>query len=442
MNKKGFTLIEVIVSVVLVSIVMVSLTATLVEIKKKSISISGNTDALIYSSIISRTINSDLALHNGIKFIECKPNGEKCGLVLGDNKKRSIKIIDSTDGEQCNVSKNGNGYYYRYRGSGNSPTSVCNGLIEIVIPQTSSNAEANFNGCEVKANCLAATYDLTTQNCTCFKERISSTLLYSDISEDTGSVVSEADGDIVYTKTLSYVRTYNEKNNQVNVTTEGFGFSRLYNNQDTFKNKENDSNSALTSLTIGIYDGIDKNDATYNVVLYSGATIKKNVDASVGQKFTITFDVQGNLALPNRIRNVRMCRAYNPSGECDITASNPINSIVEVFNIGFNSTHINQAGDNSTVMNTITKIDFVPCITISSTALDQSGVFTCDEASNIVFKGFYTEKTESTVNNGGGALGTVKECKGARVIDSEGRIIAPSNYFSNNTKVYACWNTK
>ena len=60
MNKKGFTLIEVIVSIVLVSVVLVSMMATLLRLRDTYSIIHDNSDVIVYSSSIARVINNDL----------------------------------------------------------------------------------------------------------------------------------------------------------------------------------------------------------------------------------------------------------------------------------------------------------------------------------------------------------------------------------------------
>lgn len=449
MNKKGFTLIEVIVSVVLVSIVMVSLTATLVEIKKKSGTVASNTDAVIYSGIMARVLNSDVASHNGIKFIECEPNGSKCGLVLGDNEKRTIQIIDDDRTiASCKVKKNNStGIFYLVNNSGNEDGS-CRGVIDIEQVKKSNdyNPAFNTNKCIVKSNCLGAKYIATNGDakCECFKEKITSSIVYKDITSGTDTVITNEDSNkVVYAKTLSYVRTIEENatdTNVKNVTTDGYGFSRLYYRQDSFKNKEASSTSVLSNLTIGIYDGIDKNDATHNVVLYSGSTIKSGVDASVGDKYDITLNTQGNLKEPNLISQPKICSNPSDSDTCD-----PVNKIVEIYNIGFNSTHVSATSSGDASLNTIDKLDVVPCIVRIIDATAQPLRYDCDN-SKIKFKGYYTKtydrNTESNkiINNVGTPTGTVSTCPGVQVIDASGKIVAPPNYFSSNTTVYACWN--
>ena len=70
-SKSGFTLIEVIVSVVLVSIIMVSLLASLMQLRQTYTIIHENSDIIVYSSSISRVINNDLAKNNGVRLATC-----------------------------------------------------------------------------------------------------------------------------------------------------------------------------------------------------------------------------------------------------------------------------------------------------------------------------------------------------------------------------------
>ena len=60
MNKKGFTLIELIVSIILVSIVLISMTGTLVKLKDTYSVVNEDADARIYGATISKIVNDDL----------------------------------------------------------------------------------------------------------------------------------------------------------------------------------------------------------------------------------------------------------------------------------------------------------------------------------------------------------------------------------------------
>ena len=92
MKKRGFTLIEVIISIVLVSVVLISLLATLVKLRETYTIIHENTDVLVYSSSITRVINNDFIKNNGIRYITCNAEGSLCSLIMGNDEKRELEI--------------------------------------------------------------------------------------------------------------------------------------------------------------------------------------------------------------------------------------------------------------------------------------------------------------------------------------------------------------
>ena len=94
MNKKGFTLFEVIVSIVLISIVLVSMMATLVKIKDSYELVYENSDALIYSSSIARIMNNDFEKNGGIRYVDCNYDGNTCDITLNNDQKRKIEIYN------------------------------------------------------------------------------------------------------------------------------------------------------------------------------------------------------------------------------------------------------------------------------------------------------------------------------------------------------------
>lgn len=87
MNKKGFTLIELIVSIVLVTVILVSLLATLVKLKQTYEVIEEDSDIRIYSASISRHINNDIITNKGITSGTCNEEGSRCELKLKMEKK-------------------------------------------------------------------------------------------------------------------------------------------------------------------------------------------------------------------------------------------------------------------------------------------------------------------------------------------------------------------
>ena len=48
---------------------------------------------IIYTSSISRVINSDINDNNGIKFVSCETDGRKCSLILGNDERRELLTI-------------------------------------------------------------------------------------------------------------------------------------------------------------------------------------------------------------------------------------------------------------------------------------------------------------------------------------------------------------
>ena len=95
MNKKGFSLIELLVSIILVSVILISLLTTLVKIRQTYSVINENSDVLVYSSSISRVINNDFNKNMGINYINCYSDGTKCEIILGNDECRDL-IIEET----------------------------------------------------------------------------------------------------------------------------------------------------------------------------------------------------------------------------------------------------------------------------------------------------------------------------------------------------------
>ena len=409
MNKKGFTLIEVAVSVVLVSIVMISLTATLVEIKKKAETVDSNTNAVVYSSVVSKALNGDIIKNEGIKFVECDANGGECGLVLGNNERRWLGIVDTTEKNETDIYQDtaGNNYYLK------DTHNHYYGVIAVEGTPKMNGTKVKCNN-KVRANCLSVSVE--NNICTCFKERISSTLIYLDNTPiantslvttnayETSNNIADYQNEnitIKYIKTLSYVRTYRKTTDgkdDLRLTTEGYGFSRIYFNQYTYKDVANaQATNVLTKLTIGIYDGIDNNDQTYNVLLNSASRIDNN-SPTVGTKFIIDLDTVGNLSDPQGI--------VQPTVNFPIKGVQAITRFTEKFNVGFDATFYS-TGETVTIQR----------ITIP----------TCSGTTGACSGKTFTKYTTGT------------NCSGVTVVDSTGKIIVPSNYFTSNSEIHACW---
>jgi len=66
MKKNGFTLVEILVSISLISVVLVTLLNSLVKIKDVYLKADEDTDIRLTNAIISRTINNDIKENGGI----------------------------------------------------------------------------------------------------------------------------------------------------------------------------------------------------------------------------------------------------------------------------------------------------------------------------------------------------------------------------------------
>ena len=236
MNKKGFTLVEVIVSVVLVSIVLISLMATLVRLRETYSVVHENSDVLVYANSVNRVINNDLMDNNGIRYVTCDTSGTTCDLILGNDKKRRLEI------DEDNI----------HHG-------------KTVVNKINANNEVEH---------------ITKRT----------TLKYTDTTKETvdnNGVVDESKNSIVYIRTLT-LEDYVDKNGVH--TTEGYNF---YNITSELKEYGDNNNyvDVVTNITINIYDGIDINDTRYNIQLYT--TCKYDYKEWTGKRYKIEFDLNG-----------------------------------------------------------------------------------------------------------------------------------------------------
>ena len=194
MNKNGFTLVELIVSIVLVSIVLVSMTGTLVKLKETYNVVNEDADARIYGATISKIINDDFLKNNGIRDISCSNDEDmsSCEIVLGTNQKRTLEILRNT------------------------------------IPNDSETIYENGKSVGTK------TYEKTT-------------LRYSDST--TGNVKT------ILIKTIELITRANNEEGNDRVTTTGYKFTTL--SKEVFNYENVDDNTKvdkMTHITIGLSD--------------------------------------------------------------------------------------------------------------------------------------------------------------------------------------------
>ena len=102
MDKKGFTLVEIIVSISLISIVLVSMLVTLVNLRQVYSESNDDTDIRIYGSSLSRAINKDILENKGIKTVECEDN-TKCNITLNNDETRVLLINTLGSSEKLNA---------------------------------------------------------------------------------------------------------------------------------------------------------------------------------------------------------------------------------------------------------------------------------------------------------------------------------------------------
>ncbi len=90
MKKNGFTLVELTISIALLSVVMIFLLNFLTLVKKEDVGIEETTSMEIDKSVISKTINSDILKENYINTFSC--TDVLCSVTLKSGAKRTITI--------------------------------------------------------------------------------------------------------------------------------------------------------------------------------------------------------------------------------------------------------------------------------------------------------------------------------------------------------------
>lgn len=285
MNKKGFTLFEVIISVVLVSILLTSMLVTLVKIRDAYSIVYENTDALIFSSSIARIINNDFQENGGIRYIDCNYNGDLCDITLNNDQKRRIEVYDVHTGTR--VKSTDQLKYY----IGTSDTSYNVSESDNIFCE-----KVEHDGqMKLVAECYKATDDSTSSvACICEKQMVTTTLRYSDQTDKNNEKN-------IYLKTLSaqkmsainLVAGKYKATGQKSVT--GYTFGKM-----TFTNLVYDSSNrkttsgkpyknSISTLVIEINDGVDTQDTTYNINLSSTSSYSPD-KIQMGKELVFRFD--------------------------------------------------------------------------------------------------------------------------------------------------------
>lgn len=92
MNKKGFTLVELIVSIVLLLIVSSFMMNLLVQLKTKEKDLEYSFEMELNSAFISKMINGSVVKNGGINDIEC--TSSSCEIQFNNNSTRFIDITN------------------------------------------------------------------------------------------------------------------------------------------------------------------------------------------------------------------------------------------------------------------------------------------------------------------------------------------------------------
>lgn len=94
--KKGFSLIELLVSLVIISAVMVFLTSFVLNLRDDKSNVIIDVPAYINQASISRTLNYDAIKHGGICNVEITNDGKRSDITYVDNETREITLSDDT----------------------------------------------------------------------------------------------------------------------------------------------------------------------------------------------------------------------------------------------------------------------------------------------------------------------------------------------------------
>lgn len=93
MNKKGFTIIELIISVSILTIVMVFALNLLVVLKEQETSLDTDTDMILNQAFVSKKINGDIIKNGGIKLLNCTTT--KCDFTFNNDVKKTLTLTNN-----------------------------------------------------------------------------------------------------------------------------------------------------------------------------------------------------------------------------------------------------------------------------------------------------------------------------------------------------------
>ncbi len=150
MKKNGFTMIELIISITLVGVILISMIGTLISIKESYNIINEDIEARTYSALVGKVINEHFMKNNGVKSVACTSD-TSCNIILGNNKMMKLEILsmDKTyeyvynrDGRRS-AERTSQITTLRYSGSGYSYLKTINQVVTNYLNPTNQTPTGN-----------------------------------------------------------------------------------------------------------------------------------------------------------------------------------------------------------------------------------------------------------------------------------------------------------
>jgi prepilin-type N-terminal cleavage/methylation domain-containing protein len=209
MKRNGFTLVEILISLTLVSVVLVFMLNTLIRLKDVYVTSNDDTDVRVTGAIIARFINNDILENGGIKF---GSNDVTCS-------SSTILTLTTTT---CNINLN-SGYSRR-----------------LVLRLFSNETSSVIDGITV------------------YKVVSKSTIDYYDVENDKTLLIKTIESTETYSMTEDAMK-YNDEYKK-------YVFNSITSNIKTYFSKTAGKTDYMRTITIGA------SKSEYNVKIYSAGT--------------------------------------------------------------------------------------------------------------------------------------------------------------------------
>ncbi len=93
MNRNGFTIVELIISVAILTIVMVFALNLLVVLNEKEINLDVDTNMVLNQAFVSKKINGDIIKNGGIKLLNCTTT--YCNFTFNNDVTKKMSLINN-----------------------------------------------------------------------------------------------------------------------------------------------------------------------------------------------------------------------------------------------------------------------------------------------------------------------------------------------------------